>query len=133
MRKYINKDGNEKTIDFYFTDEIYFPLIMHENKLTNCFLKAIEKSKIFKIDLQQFEKLKMQSLKLVLLENTIVEAVLEQTAERLQNFQTMNATERYLNLLNRNKKIAKHISLTYIASYLGINNASLSKIRANIR
>ncbi|HRQ30180.1 MAG TPA: Crp/Fnr family transcriptional regulator, partial [Saprospiraceae bacterium] len=56
-----------------------------------------------------------------------------QAAERLQNFQTMNATERYLNLLERNPRIVQSIALTFVASYLGINKASLSKIRSALK
>ena len=133
LRKYILKDGNEKTLDFYFSDDLYFPTVLQQNKRTNSFLQAIDKTTIYKLDNFKFEKLKVSNLNLLELENLILEIAYTQTTERLQNFQTMNATERYINLLDRNSKIVQQIALTYIASYLGINNASLSKIRANLK
>lgn len=133
LRKYILKDGNEKTLDFYFSDDLYFPAVLQQDKKTNSFLQAIDKTTVYKIDNFKFEKLKASNIKLLELENLILEIAYTQTTERLQNFQTMNATERYTNLLDRNPKIVQQISLTYIASYLGINNASLSKIRANLK
>ena len=53
-------------------------------------------------------------------------------AQRLRNFQTMNATERYLQLIEKDPRIIKYIPLTYIASYLGITLGSLSRIRGII-
>lgn len=133
LRKFLLKDGTEKTIDFYFTDELYFPHKLTKDKATNCFLQAIATTTIFKLNNWEFEKLKTGNLKLLELENKILELAFAQTAERLQNFQTMSATERYKFLLDRNPKIVQNISLKYVASYLGINNASLSKIRANLK
>ena len=133
LRKYILKDGNEKTLDFYFADDLYFPTVLQQDKKTNSYLQAIDKTTVYKLDNFKFEELKTSNPELLKLENLILEIAYTQTAERLQNFQTMNATERYVNLLDRNPKIVQQISLTYIATYLGINNASLSKIRANLK
>lgn len=133
LRKYILKNGNEKTLDFYFADDLYFPIVLHQDKKTNSFLQAIEKTRIYKLDIFKFEKLKITNPKFLELENLILDIAYTQTTEQLENFQTMNATERYVNLLERNSKVVQQISLTYIASYLGINNASLSKIRANLK
>ncbi len=133
LRKYVIKDGNEKTIDFYFTDEIYFPSILEKHRKTNCFLEAIDQSIVFKLNNFEFDKIKTESPFLLKLENFILDKAHAQAAERLQNFQTMNATERYLNLLERNPRIVQSIALTFVASYLGINKASLSKIRSALK
>lgn len=133
LRKYVIKDGNEKTIDFFFTDELYFPPILEPNRRTNCFLQAIDQSTVFKLNNFEFDKIKTESRFLLSLENFILDKAHAQAAERLQNFQTMNATERYLNLLERNPRIVQSIALTYVASYLGINKASLSKIRSALK
>lgn len=133
LRKYLLKDGTEKTTDFYFTDDLYFPSVPYTNRMSNYFIQAIENSTIFKLNNWEFEKIKIGNLKLLELENKILEFAFYQAAERLQNFQTMTATERYINLLEKNPKIVQKIPLIYVASYLGINNASLSKIRANLK
>lgn len=133
LRKYILKDGVEKTLDFYFTDELYFPHEVSPTKPTGCFLQAIANSHVYKINLLQFETLKANSTKLLELENKVLELALSHTAARLQKFQTMSATEMYLDLLEKNPEIVQNIPLIYVASYLGINNASLSKIRSTLK
>lgn len=56
LRKYILKDGNEKTLDFYFADDLYFPSVLQQNKRTNSFLQAIDNTRIYKLDNFKFEK-----------------------------------------------------------------------------
>lgn len=133
LRKYLIKNEKEKTLDFYFPDDIYFPNILIENKKTNCFLQALEKSTVYILNNFQFEEIKSTNLSILSLENKILESAFLQANERLIQFQTMNATERYLHLLDKNPEIVMRINLTHIASFLGINNASLSKIRSGIR
>jgi CRP-like cAMP-binding protein len=50
---------------------------------------------------------------------------------RVESFQFRSATERYLELLNETELVAK-IPLKHIASYLGITQVSLSRIRASL-
>ena len=61
------------------------------------------------------------------------EQELIKTEERLISKQFKNATERYLELLNTNKDLIKRVQLGHIASYLGITQVSLSRIRATIK
>lgn len=133
LRRYILKEENEKTLDFYFSDALHFPTILTQGKRTNCYLQAIDSSIVYKLDSFKFEELKKSKPEVLLLENMILEFAYMQTIERLKSFQTMNATERYLDLLEKDPKIVQYIPLTHIASYLGINNASLSKIRSSLK
>ncbi|MBL7978520.1 MAG: hypothetical protein JNN12_09270 [Bacteroidetes Order II. Incertae sedis bacterium] len=66
------------------------------------------------------------------MEYQILEQAYHQSQKRLETFQMMSATERYQNLMDRSPHILQQIPLIYIASYLGINNASLSKIRKTL-
>lgn len=49
--------------------------------------------------------------------------------ERLISFQTLTATERYNQLLQKQPDIENKVQLGYIASYLGIDTATLSRLR----
>ncbi|WP_445430793.1 hypothetical protein [Chryseobacterium indoltheticum] len=44
-----------------------------------------------------------------------------------------DATTRYLSFLEKFPKVANRVPLSYVASYLGITQQSLSRIRKNIR
>lgn len=46
---------------------------------------------------------------------------------------SMNATKRYLQLLKQTPDLLLRVQLGHIASYLGITQVSLSRIRAEIR
>ncbi len=55
-----------------------------------------------------------------------------ETVERVESIQFHTAEERYRMLLANTPDIVKRVPLKYIASYLGITQVSLSRIRANI-
>jgi ribosomal protein L10 len=52
---------------------------------------------------------------------------------RLFQFHTLTAAERYSEILNKSPKIVQTVPLTIIASYLGITLETLSRIRAKIK
>ena len=62
----------------------------------------------------------------LIFENEFVNAI-----RRIESFQLKTATERYIELLNSTDWVQK-IPLKHIASYLGITQVSLSRIRANL-
>lgn len=61
------------------------------------------------------------------------EKELIKTEERLISRQFRTATERYQELLLQQPGLLQRVSLGHIASYLGITQVSLSRIRADIR
>ncbi|MEM7655579.1 MAG: hypothetical protein AAF399_05575 [Bacteroidota bacterium] len=52
------------------------------------------------------------------------------TEEKLRQLQFMTAQERYQALLDQELSILQRVSLTDIASYLGVSRETLSRIRA---
>lgn len=63
----------------------------------------------------------------------ILQYHLEKNKQRTIDLNTLTAEERYLKLLQNSPSILKNAPLKYIASYLGINSGSLSRIRGQIR
>ena len=61
------------------------------------------------------------------------ELELIRTEERLISRQFRTATERYKELMETTPDLIQRVSLGHIASYLGITQVSLSRIRAEIR
>lgn len=64
---------------------------------------------------------------------TFAEQELVKTEERLISRQFRTATERYKELLKENPDLIQRVQLGHIASYLGITQVSLSRIRADIK
>lgn len=61
------------------------------------------------------------------------EQELLKTEERLIERQFRTATERYIELVKNNPELLQRVQLSYIASYLGITQVSLSRIRAKLK
>lgn len=64
---------------------------------------------------------------ILLFQNIIVKNKL-----RMANMSTLSADQKYLNLVTTQPNIVKNVPLKYIASYLGMNPGSLSRIRKNL-
>ena len=60
------------------------------------------------------------------------ERIYRRKEEREISLLTMSATERYTELLKRSPQLFQQIPLKYIASYLGIQPESLSRIRKQL-
>jgi len=63
----------------------------------------------------------------------LVERELIKTEERLISMQFKTAIERYNELMQTQPDLLRRVQLGYIASYLGISQVSLSRIRAELR
>lgn len=62
----------------------------------------------------------------------IAEEVLKMLQKRVESFQFETAEIRYLNFISQHPALFNRISLTHLASFLGIERPSLSRIRSNI-
>lgn len=65
--------------------------------------------------------------------NKIIEQAYIQLINRMESIQFHTANERYKMLMEENPRALQRIPLKYIASYLGITQVSLSRIRAGQR
>ncbi|WP_027421384.1 Crp/Fnr family transcriptional regulator [Crocinitomix catalasitica] len=68
--------------------------------------------------------------------NAVIEGILNEhlncKMERVRDFQTLTAKERYLKFTNETPNLALNVSIENIASYLGMEPQSLSRIRKEI-
>jgi CRP-like cAMP-binding protein len=63
----------------------------------------------------------------------IVQKCLVEKIDRRSPLVSEDATSRYLSFINKFPSLVNRVPLSYIASYLGITQQSLSRIRKNIR
>lgn len=132
IRKYILKEEKEITLDLFFAEDVYFPQTTNYTEKTKTWLQAIEDTLVYQINILEFDRIKAQAQELKDMEMKVTEYAYLYAKQRLESFQTMNATQRYLCLLDKRPDVIKNVPLIYIAAYLGINNASLSKIRNSL-
>ncbi|HNV98328.1 MAG TPA: hypothetical protein PKL06_03090 [Chitinophagales bacterium] len=133
IRKFAILHNKEQTLEFYFSNEVNFPMLLQSQIPLETHLQTVIPSVLFAIRIDQFEQLKSERPAIAKLETVILESAYNQVANRMLMFQSMNATERYHFMLQNAPEMVKLIPLKYISSWLGINNASLSKIRAQLK
>lgn len=132
LRKFTIKNGKEKTLDLYFKHDLIVTPNFNYQSIYSYKIQALEKSVVSIMNMEAYNQWKNKSTSILKMDIQVMEEALAQNMYRLETFQLMNATERYLELQRRNPKMIQQIPLIHIASYLGINNASLSKIRNSL-
>ena len=133
VRGYKNKDGKlivEHLVDNnnFFTSLDSF---MTESPSTD-FFETITDCYIYKISRTDFELLKQSGNKWALLIEEITNENLQCKMDRVYDFQTLTAKERYLKFVEKSPNLALNVSIENIASFLGMEPQSLSRIRKQI-
>ncbi|WP_026951748.1 Crp/Fnr family transcriptional regulator [Algoriphagus mannitolivorans] len=128
------KDGHEVTEYFAFENDL---IIRAESLFTGNpskkAIQALENSNVVAISSEALFRLFDQYPDLEKLFNKLVQRSYVETLKRLENLQFLTAEERYRKLLTDHPEIIQKIPLKYIASYLGITQVSLSRIRSSLR
>lgn len=131
LRAYIFDDfANEITTEFYPEGSLIISFDSFNNRVPSKEnIRAIEDSELMVIG---FEKQK-ELYQLVPAWNQICKDLADSKSremmERAKQFQIMSATERYKKFCSENSTILQRATLGHIASYIGINIATLSRIR----
>ena len=119
--------------DFYFP-----PLVFTEQesfiKRTVCKFSIISVTDI-KCQLLSFKDLEIAYIKIPCLREVAYDLLMNgfiNISNRLENLLTLNPEERYVKLLNENPHLLHKIPLKMVASYLGITDVALSRIRKRI-
>ncbi|WP_299556177.1 Crp/Fnr family transcriptional regulator [Seonamhaeicola sp.] len=130
---YYNNKGEE--ITKYFVDENHLIVdYQHfEAKIAaSDYVQAVTDCKLLVFSKKDWEDLSKTILVWDAIVNKIVQKALTEKLERRSPLVDQDATTRYLIFLEKFPKIANRVPLSYLASYLGITQSSLSRIRRNI-
>lgn len=133
LRKFYLNDGKEITTEFFFKNDLAISFDSYSlQKPSKEFIQALTHTTVYETDFTAFQNAKINFPKLVELDLFLTEYYAIWLENRLFEFHTLDATQRYLLLLKKQSHIIHNIPLTYIASYLGISLETLSRIRAKI-
>lgn len=131
-RIFYYKDGYDITEHFAFVNELIVRAeSLFSGKPTSKGIQAIDDTSMLAINSESLFKLYDQHHDLERLFRLIFEKEYVNTVRRIESLQFKSAKERYLDLLQSTNYV-QTIPLKYIASYLGITQVSLSRIRAEI-
>ncbi len=133
VRNYIFKSDKEITTQFHFKNDSSFSINSYiPHGISDEYIQAITDTEVQVTNLNEFNKHKANDIELMRFEMHFNELFILKQAERLRDFQVLDAKERYLKLLEKEPNIIQKVPLTYIASYLGITLGSLSRIRSMV-
>ncbi len=96
-------------------------------------IELLEDSELYQIKSSDLQNLFNKDIHIANWGRKFAEKELVKTEQLFISRQTKTATERYIDLLEKTPHLVQRVQLRYIASYLGITQVSLSRIRAEIK
>jgi len=134
VRAYAHRDDHEVT--FWFGQEGEPVISMNsfvKNQKGYEDIELLEDGEFYELNAVDLQRLFLEDIHIANWGRRFAEQELVRTEERLISRQFRTATERYKELLKETPGLVQRIALGHIASYLGITQVSLSRIRAEIR
>ncbi|MCK0132100.1 Crp/Fnr family transcriptional regulator [Flavobacteriaceae bacterium F08102] len=134
VRAYAYSDDNQ--ITFWFGKE-GSPIVSMQSYVNNQKgyeeVELLEDCELYALKTDKLQQLYLKDFQIANWGRKFAEFELIKSEERLISLQFNTATERYLALLKNYPSILQRVQLAHIASYLGITQVSLSRIRANLK
>lgn len=130
-RAVYHKDGRDVHTAFYFESEFATNLqSLQSGNPSEYRLVACEPLQVIRLDKEQLLAAYRQSHELEHLGRTVLTTILTRAEETANTFRLLSPRQRYERLLQQQPQVLQRVSLTRIASYLGISRETLSRFRA---
>ncbi|HCW07859.1 MAG TPA: Crp/Fnr family transcriptional regulator [Cytophagales bacterium] len=131
LRGYYNLDGKEITYWLAFENNFvtsFFSFISRKPSIE--FIQLIEDSVLYSIDYTKLQTLYQKHGDIERMGRIMLERYYVMLEERFLANHFKEAKDRYENLIEKSPHILQRVPLGYIASYLGITQETLSRIRS---
>lgn len=125
----INKNGEELNDHLRAEGYISGDARVFGDKTQILNVEAIGETHYLKFDISELENLSYNHPKLLKLYTTILKELVLVLSHRVHTFVTMNATERYEDLIEWNPKYLKSTFDKHIASFLGVSSLTFHRIK----
>ncbi len=130
---YYNNKGEETTKYFIEENNMVVDLNSFDNEIpSSSYVEALTDCRIVFFSRKDWKELSSTIVGWDAIVQKIIARALLQKVARISPLLSQDATTRYLQFLDIYPTLANRIPLSYIASYLGITQSSLSRIRKNI-
>ncbi|OXA98642.1 Crp/Fnr family transcriptional regulator [Flavobacterium pectinovorum] len=131
---YYNNKGEEITKYFIDENNLVVDLESFETETpSSAYVQAVNDCKILVFSRKDWRELSDTIVGWDAIVHKLISKALRQKVERRSPLISEDATTRYLMFLEIYPNIVNRVPLSYVASYLGITQSSLSRIRKNIR
>lgn len=130
---YYDNKGND--ITKYFIDEnnmVVDIMSYNEGIPSSAYIQCVTDCRYIAFSKEVLNELSMTIIPWDAIINKIIAKSLAEKVNRISPMMTQDGTERYRSFFIKFPGMANRIPLSYLASYLGITQSSLSRIRKNI-
>tara|TARA_B100001245_G_C22825337_1_gene397065 strand:- start:371 stop:940 length:570 start_codon:yes stop_codon:yes gene_type:complete len=136
LLRFFYHDQDAKDVTYQFFGENLFTSVINSyytQTPSPYNIEAMEDSSLYVLRFADFEALLSRFPELDKVYHSVLREFLLSAEQRIISLQFYSAEERYRNLLENQPSILQRVSLGHIASYLGINQATLSRVRSKVR
>ncbi|MCC8407504.1 Crp/Fnr family transcriptional regulator [Mucilaginibacter sp. UR6-1] len=131
---YYNNKGQEITHYFVGEGQFVTDYARFETQIVASeYIQAITPCEFLMFEKEDWDEIGNTIVGWAEIESKMAKKCLHESIERRSRLITEDAASRYRSFLTGFEKIASRVPLAYVASYLGITQQSLSRIRKNIR
>jgi len=128
-----DKDGREFIREFIFENDVASVYESYLNgRPARYSLRTVTKARVHSLTKNDIIFLTEQIPALAGISLTIIEQIYLNISRRFESFLLDSAEERYINLLEKRPTLMQDLPQYMVASYLGITDVALSRIRARI-
>jgi CRP-like cAMP-binding protein len=131
IRMGFEKDNKDITVQFFFENELATSFeSFYGARSSKYFLETMEPCTIYCLTKKDLDHLHLNEPEIALMSHSIILSRLTSYANQLIEHISESPEERFNNLIAKNPNIFMRVPQRHIATYLGITNVSLSRIKA---
>lgn len=127
---YLDKEGKETNTWFLFENQLLISVYsFYTGNPSFEYIETLEHCKLIAVKREKLDELYLNFMEFNFSGRKLTEFYHMRNEIQANELRMLSAKERYQNLLERNPQLFQRVSLGHIASYLGISQETLSRIR----
>ena len=130
---FLRRDGKEFNKNFFSENTLIFPLTPAMQTQASLFgISCIEDCQVWQCEVTTFLNLIPTDIQQSL-QNQLLSRLLDSKLQREHDLLALSALQRYQKFLTNHAALAERIPLNHLATYLGMTDVSLSRLRRQLK
>ncbi len=130
---YLDRDGHSANKNFYLDGALFWPVTPAlASEPIGFWVEAVEDSLVWALPWTRWQGVVQDFARWQTFERGVLANLLQEKMQREQHFLQRTATQRYQDLKLQHPDWAERIPLRQLASYLGVTDVALSRIRRRL-